>query len=276
MPVVLTVHDLAIRHLPRAFPLLNRTLGWLLWQHLARRADGFIAVSDATRRDLMACLGVPFERVAVVPHGVANSFTTISLDQVERVKRAYGLDGAYFLAIGTIEPRKNLTRTLRAFQSLASRQTGAQLAVAGAVGWGTGSLPQQLARGAFGQSVRYLGEVPDADLSGLYAGAVGLVYPSLYEGFGLPVLEAMASGCPVITSARGGLAEVAGCAARLVDPLSTTDIASAMCELLSRESVRRELSRRGRTRAAHFTWQRTAAQTLAVYRLAAANGTRGG
>src|SRR5207302_10265786 len=124
-------------------------------------------------------------------------------------------------------------------------------------------LYQSLAAGGYGPAIHYLGRVPDADLAALYGGAIGLVYPSLHEGFGLPVLEAMASGCAVIASDRGGLAEAGGDAVRVVDPLSVADIAAAMRSLLEDASARRELVRRGRERAAGFTWRRAAEQTLA-------------
>jgi glycosyltransferase involved in cell wall biosynthesis len=260
------VHDLAIRRLPAAFPPLNRWGGWHLWSRLARRADHCIAISEATRRDLVAWAGVPRDRVTVIHHGVGRPFGPVPAAEVMRVRHAGRLHGGYFLAVGTIEPRKNLPRVIEALQVVRSSGSEAQLVVVGAPGWGQTRLQQQLLSGALGPSVRYVGHVPDADLAALYAGAIALVYPSLYEGFGLPILEAMACGCPVITSACGGLAEAAGDAARRVDPRSVPDIAAAMQALLVEPSQRTELARRGQQRATNFTWQRTAEHTLAVYR----------
>jgi alpha-1,3-rhamnosyl/mannosyltransferase len=274
-PVVLTVHDLAIRHLPEAFPALNRRLGWHVWARLARRANHFIAISHATRGELIEQLGLAPEKVSVVHHGVGGPFRAVDAIEVERVRDAYSLPREYFIAVGTIEPRKNLARTLQAFRLMRGNGGDAHLAVVGAAGWGEDNLVQQLATGGFGPSVHYLGRIPDAHLAALYGGAVGLVYPSLYEGFGLPVLEAMACGCPVVTSARGGLPEAAGAAAVLVDPLSVDEIADALRALLMQPSQTRELARRGQQHAASFTWQRTAEETLAVYQQVLAGGADG-
>jgi alpha-1,3-rhamnosyl/mannosyltransferase len=270
VPVALTVHDLAIRRVPGVFPARNRWLGWPVWSTLARRADHLVAVSEATRRDLLTFLDVRAERVSVLHHGVDDVFRDVSSSDAARVAAAYGLGPAYFLVVGTLEPRKNLPRTLHAFQRLLTRGARAQLVIVGGLGWGLASTHRKLLEGGFGPEVRYLGHVPDADLAGLYAGAVGLVYPSLYEGFGLPVLEAMASGCPVITSARGGLAEVGSDAVRVVDPLCVGDVEEAMGELLCDGRLREQLRQRGRERAAGSTWRRAAEQTLHVYRLALA------
>ncbi len=264
-PVVLTVHDLAIRHLPQAFPPLNRRFGWRVWSSLARRADHCIAISNATRTELLGALGLGPDRVTVVQHGVGAPFGPIPGQEVERTRVAYALPGDYCIAVGTIEPRKNLGRTLEAFELLRAEGHQAHLVVVGAAGWGESKLVQKLTAGALGPAVHYVGSAPDADLAALYAGALALVYPSLYEGFGLPVLEAMACGCPVVASDRGGLKETAGDAAVLVNPLSVREIAAAVRALLTDSSRRGELAQRGRRRAASFTWERTAKQTLSVY-----------
>jgi alpha-1,3-rhamnosyl/mannosyltransferase len=215
-------------------------------------------------------LGVPADRVSVLHHGVDDVFRQVSGSDAARVADLYGLGLPFFLMVGTVEPRKNLPRTLHAFQRLLWRGAKAQLAIVGGLGWGLSCVHRKLLDGGFGPEVRYLGRVPDADLAGLYAGAVGLLYPSLYEGFGLPVLEAMASGCPVITSTRGGLAEVGSDAVRVIDPLCVRDLEEAMSELLSDGRLREQLRQRGRERAADSTWRRTALQTLEVYQVALA------
>ncbi len=274
-PVVLTVHDLAIRRLPGAFPPVNRSVGWLLWSFLARRADRYIAISEATRNDLLRWLGPPPERVSVVHHGVGGAFREVVPADVDRVRRTHDVRAEYFLAVGTIEPRKNLARILDALRMARANGRAAHLVVVGAPGWNRAQVREQLASATLGSAVHFLGRVPDEDLAALYGGAVGLVYPSLYEGFGLPVLEAMACGCPVITSARGGLAEAAGDAAQLVDPLSVEDISVAMQSLLTDSNCRARLIERGRLHAARFTWRRAAEQSVEVYRRVLEGDVRG-
>lgn len=268
VPVVLTVHDLAIRRLPQVFPPMNRTLGWWAWRRLARRADQFIAVSASTGRDLVALLDVDAERVHVVPHGVTAAFQPCHPPQVQSTRRRYALAEDYFLALGTVEPRKNLERTIAAFQHVRQTHPSLSLVVVGAPGWGTRQLLARLTSGVLGPSVHYLGAVPDADLAALYSGALALVYPSLFEGFGMPVAEAMACGCPVVTSGRGGLEELANGATLRVDPLSVADIAAAMSRVAHDEPLRAALRSRGLARAARLTWGHAAERTVAVYRLA--------
>ncbi len=276
IPAVLTVHDLAVRWVPRTFPPVNRTLGWSLWSRLARRADAFVAVSASTGRDLVDLLGVEPGRVHVVPHGVAPVFHPRPRDEVAAARQKYALVEKYFLAVGTVEPRKNLAAVVAALDPVRRTRPEVGLAIVGAPGWGTRPLVDRLRSGAASSGARYLGRVPDADLAALYSGALALVYPSLFEGFGLPVLEAMACGCPVVTSARGGLAELARDAAVCVDPLAVADIAAAMARIADDEVLRRQLRRRGRDRAARYTWQSAADGTLAVYRQAAAMALAGG
>lgn len=271
--LVLTVHDLAIRRVPETFPALNRTLGWLVWSRLARRAERFVAVSQATRDDLVALLGVSRDRVSVVHHGVDKSFGPRGEAEVAAVRRRHGLAGDYFLAVGTLQPRKNLRRVVEAFQALRKDHVPLSLAVVGPVGWGDSGLAARPQTTSPVDGVRYLGRVPDADLAALYTGATGLVYPSLYEGFGLPTLEAMACGCPVVASNRGALPEVVGQAGLLVDPLRTTEIEAAMRRLADDPEQRARLAALGHERARGFTWERAAEETLAVY-LALADGER--
>jgi glycosyltransferase involved in cell wall biosynthesis len=235
MPVVVTVHDLAVLRYPEVFPRWSRTYSRATLRPILRNAARVIAVSELTKRDLVELLAVPDERIRVVPNAVDAVFSPEG-------PRA---EGDYVLAVGTLEPRKNLPRLVEAMRGL-----DLELRVVGPRGWG-------------GVAVRSLGYVPDDELARLYRGAACLAYPSLYEGFGIPVLEAMACGTPVVTSAGSAMAEVAAGAAVLVDPLDPDAIAAGIREAIER---RDELSRAGVERARAFTWDAAAALTADVYR----------
>src|SRR5205085_1243797 len=225
-----------------AFPPWTRTYSRLVVPLVARTARCVIAVSEFTRREVVELLRVPEERVRVVPNAVDSEFRP----------DGPAAEGDYVLAVGTLEPRKNLARV-----GEAARRAGVELRVVGARGWGGVS--------ANGSGVRWLGELPDAELARLYRGALCLAYPSLYEGFGIPILEAMACGAPVVTSLGGATEEVAGGAAVLVDPLDPAAIASGIEEAAAR---RDELRRLGLERM-RLTWPEVAAATVEVYREAA-------
>jgi glycosyltransferase involved in cell wall biosynthesis len=236
VPTVVTVHDLAILRAPEAFPRWHRLYGRVGLERVLRAADAIVAVSGFTRGEVTALVDVPAERVRVIPNGVDTVFTPDG----PRV------DGDYVLAVATLEPRKNLGRAVDA-----AREAGVELRVVGARGWG-------------GVDVSgWVGEVPDSELAALYRGAQCVVYPSLYEGFGLPVLEAMACGAPVVTSRATAMEEVAGTAAVLVDPLDVSAIAAGIHEAVSRTD---ELVPAGLARAAEFTWDRAADAVVEVWR----------
>jgi alpha-1,3-rhamnosyl/mannosyltransferase len=237
-PVVVTVHDLAVFRYPETFRRWTRRYSRAIVPRVLRAATHVIAVSEFTKGELGTLLGLPAERVTVVPNAVDRVFTPAG----------EAAAGEYVLAVGTLEPRKNLPRLAEAAARL-----GVELRVVGTRGWGRVAVPG---------SVRLLGEVPDAELAALYRGARCLAYPSLYEGFGLPVLEAMACGCPVVTSAGGACEEVAGGAAVLVDPLDVASIAAGI--------ERAGDGAAGIERARQFSWEAAAAATAAVYRAAAA------
>ena len=221
----------------------------------ARRAAGFICVSDATRADLVARYPALDSRAVAIPLGVGERFAgAVAGDTPARL----GLDGEYVLAVGTREPRKNLARLIEAFAGLPRElRERFRLAVAGAQGW-----DESQAHASADERVAMLGFVDDADLPSLYAGASVFAFPSLGEGFGLPVLEAMAAGTPVLTSDRSSLPEVAGDAALLVDPTAISSIRAGLARLLADSGLRSDLAARGRGRAATFTWERTARATL--------------
>jgi glycosyltransferase involved in cell wall biosynthesis len=242
-PTVVTVHDLAVFRHPEAFQRWTRTYVPVVVPRVLQAARRVIAVSEFTAAELEALLHVPRSKIRVVPNAVDETFTA----EGERA------EGEYILAVGTLEPRKNLARAIEA-----AARIGAPLRVVGAAGWGGVE-----ARGA---NVEWLGEVDDEELARQYRGARCVVYPSIYEGFGLPVLEAMACGAAVVTSAGGATGEVAGDAAVLVDPLDVSAIAGGIERAVA---TRDELRTLGLARAQAFSWDDAARLTQAVYEEAA-------
>ena len=273
-PTVFTVHDLAFLTQPETHLHSNRAFLARMLPRFCAAATLVIADSEATRQDLLRCYALPPAKVRTVPLGVEPRFRP----QEPRAARAlvaaqYGLTGSYLLFVGTLEPRKNLRRLLLAYRRLLQVRGGAAcppLVVAGAPGWWTDVLHRAVRRLGLEARVRFLGRVPDEHLPALYSTATVFVYPSLYEGFGLPPLEALACGAPVITSNCSALPEVVGDAALQVDPRDVAALADALDRLLSDEQTRQVLASRGPAQAAQFTWARTAAATVAVYREALA------
>jgi glycosyltransferase involved in cell wall biosynthesis len=243
VPLVVTVHDLAVFRHPEAFPPWTRTYSRIVVPRVVRAARIVAAVSDFTAGELETVLRVPRERIRVVPNAAEAAFSEEGAAEM----------GDYVLAVGTLEPRKNLARTIEAAQRL-----GVELRVAGGRGWGGVE-----ARGA---GVRWEGEVGDDQLARLYRGALCVAYPSVYEGFGIPVLEAMACGAPVVTSRGGATEEVAGGAAVLVDPEDVSAIASGIEEAIAR---RVELRAAGIRRARDYSWDASAKLLLQAYEAAA-------
>jgi glycosyltransferase involved in cell wall biosynthesis len=244
VPVVVTVHDLAVFRRPEAFPPWTRRYSRAVVPRVVRNARVVTAVSEFTAGEIEELLRIPRDSIRVVPNAVDAAFTAEG-------PRA---DGDYVLAVGTLEPRKNLARSIAA-----ARQLGVELRVAGARGWGRVE--------ARGDNVTWLGFTEDDELARQYRGARCVVYPSLYEGFGIPVLEAMACGAPVVTSRGGATEEVAGGAAVLVDPEDVASIAAGIEDAASR---RDELQAAGVRRAADYSWDASARALLAAYEEAAA------
>jgi glycosyltransferase involved in cell wall biosynthesis len=270
---VATVHDLGYLHFPDEHPRLIRWLRRLANRWSASRATRVVAISGATRDDLVRFESVSPARITVVHHGCGPSFRPVrDADQIAAVRRRHRLSAPYFLFVGTLQPRKNLARLLAAFDRLAEDHPGILLALVGARGWQPGRLRAALDGVRARDRVRLLGYVNDADLPLLVSDALALAFPSLYEGFGLPALEAMACATPVLTSNTSSLPEVVGDAGLLVDPLDVDAIAGALRRLADDEKLRAELGERGAARAASFTWQRAATETLAVLREAHAAG----
>jgi glycosyltransferase involved in cell wall biosynthesis len=266
-PTVVTVHDLAFLTFPET--VTRRRYQYLKWAtgRSVRSAARVLTVSEATKRDVIARFGIPAERVDVTPLGVESRFRPAAPDDMDRLVRRLGLRLPFVLSVGTLEPRKNLPTLLRAFKRIAT-EVPHTLVVAGAEGWKSEGVKRALEEVKLGDRLTFTGFLPDADLPALYSAAEAFAFPSLYEGFGLPVLEAMACGTPVLTAADSSLPEVAGDAALLVDPRDDEAIAEGLRSLLTDSALRASLSSAGIARAVGFTWQRTAECTVAAYRRA--------
>ncbi len=271
--LVVTIHDLIHLAFPEFLPHpLAVYYARLLLRRAVRRADRIVTVSAATAADLGQRLGVARERIDVIWNGVDDGFRRrLKAPELERALAAFGLAPGYFLFLGNPKPHKNLERVVRAFARL---PPGERLVVAG----GSAVAPdlRQWARElGLGESLVTLGRIEPKRLPALVQGAVALVFPSLYEGFGLPLVEAMAAGTPAIASTTPALAEIAGGAAELVDALDVGAIAAAMARLAADPARRSELTRAGLVRSEAFRWETCAASTLAVYRRVLAGPAQG-
>jgi glycosyltransferase involved in cell wall biosynthesis len=266
---VVTIHDVIPLVLPWAFPRRHR---WVLTAALARvrrQADVVIVPSAAAAEDVVRYLNMDRQRITVIPMGCEARFQPlVSAGRMAQLRRRYALPERYVLFVGTLEPRKNIALLLQAFSRLLAErpEDDLQLVVAGGKGWGDGRLIATTEALNIRRRVIFTGFVEDDDLPDLYRGAQMFVYPSLYEGFGLPVLEAMACGTPVITSNRSSLPEVAGDAALLIDPTRPDDLAAAMSAIMSNAALHEELRWKGLARAKEFTWEAVARKTMDVYR----------
>ena len=281
-PTVLTVYDLIPHLLPHTCSWQARIGFRFALRAALKAADRVICISAATRKDLVQYFHVSEGRIRTIPLAVDPQFQPGSEAVRTALRQRYTLPDPYLLYVGTLKPHKNLARLVQAHNAvMAQARTGGQpvpsLVFAGP--WERADAPYQalLATSADPASIKGLGHIPDADLPALYASALGFVYPSLYEGFGLPVLEAMACGTPVICSCVSSLPEVAGAAAVLIDPNSIPSMAEALTALVGKPELRNELSVKGLQRSRQFSWQRTASETVGVYReLALARNRQGG
>ena len=254
-----TVYDMTCRLLPELHSAANLRADES-FAELLRRADGLIAISESTRDDTVRMMRVPAEKIAVVYPGIAEEFFSVAPAAIESVRRRYALSKPFVLSVGTVEPRKNLDTLLDAFAALPGALRDAfDLVHAGPLGWSSEKTAARLG------AIRYLGYVPEPDIAPLTAAAAVFAYPSLYEGFGFPVAQAMAAGVPVITSNVSSLPEIAGDSALLIDPRSLNDLRGALTRLLESPALRTELAARGRARARRFTWQACAAQSLRFF-----------
>lgn len=268
-PVVVSIHDLSFEHLPETFKRRSRLQMRLTVRHSARNAAQVIALSEHARTDLINTYNLRPEKVNVVPLAASDRFAPVRDDnELQRVRQIYGIDRNYVLSVGSIQPRKNLRRLIEAYSVLRREQPECklpQLVLVGKNAWLYDETLQSLKDRDIGASIILTGYVPESDLPALYSGALCFIYPSYFEGFGLPPLEAMKCGAPVIVGNRTSLPEVVGDAALMIDPFDVNAIAAAIQKVITDSDFRSELRVKGLQRAKQFDWKETARRTLAVY-----------
>jgi len=268
-PVVATIHDLSFEHLPGTFNRRSRAQLRLTVRRTARNAAQILTLSEFSRRDVIETYGIDPDHVAVTPAAAAAHFRPVANEtELRRIRATYGIERDYILALGSIQPRKNLVRLINAYSSLWSKRQHLampQLVIAGKRGW----LERETMRAAEASSaaheIQFIGYVEEPALPGLLSGAICFAYPSYFEGFGLPILEAMQCGTPVIAGNQTSLPEVAGDAAVLVNPFDETAIADALGNIVENPDRRAALRVKGIERAKQFSWQQTARMTLLAY-----------
>ncbi|HVG38557.1 MAG TPA: glycosyltransferase family 1 protein, partial [Pyrinomonadaceae bacterium] len=273
-PVVATIHDLSFEHLPETFNRRSRAQLRFTVRRTARSAAHVLTSSAYSAQQLMETYRLPPEKITVTPLAAAPHFAPVTDEaELQRVRETYNVKGDYLLAVGSIQPRKNLVRLIKAYADLCRLRHAArgarlpQLVLVGKQAWLSGeTLRAAQDANLHGSRIVLTGYVPEGDLPALYSAATAFVYPSFFEGFGLPPLEAMRCGAPVITGNLTSLPEVIGEAGLMVNPYDIDELRDAMGRLIDDGELRRELSRRGRERAQKFDWARTAEMTLEVYR----------
>ena len=268
-PVIATIHDLSFEHLPETFKRRSWMQLRITVRYTARRAAHVITISEYSKQDIARTYGIDPERISVTPLAAASHVSRV-VDEValQAARARYGISRDYILSLGSIQPRKNLARMIGAYELLRKTHNESnfpQLVIAGKRGWLDQETMRASERSSSLHDIVFTGYVADDDLAALYSGALCFVYPSYFEGFGLPVVEAMRCGTPVIAGNLTSLPEVVGDAGRLVDPFDMRAIAQAMTELILNKDTRERMRVRGFERAAAFTWKKTATQTLQVY-----------
>ena len=268
-PAVVSIHDFVWKRHPETLPPLTRYRLQALIPRTLQRARRVFVLSETMRQELMEFYGFPGERIDVVPPAVHPRFTgAIEPEQLERVRAKHRLPADYVLYVGALQPRKNLSRLLEAFAAVRSEGFPHRLVIAGPAVWKAHALAESVRRLGLEDAIAFTGYVDDAELPALMAGAAAFAYVSLYEGFGIPVVEAMACGTPVLTSNVGALAEVAGDAALTCDPFDVDAIADGLRTLLADAGVRQRLQAAGSTRARIFSHEAMAEAALSAYQRA--------
>ena len=265
VPTVLTVHDLIFRHLPQYHKRLNYWYLNLAVPLYARRADAIITVSEASRRDLIAAYDVPPAKITVIYEAAASNFVPAAPGELARARAKYGLPERFLLTVGTIEPHKNLSRMLAAFEKVLQQGVVDAWVIVGRPGWLYDDFFARLESSPVREKVILPGYVSDVDLPALNSAATAVVLPSLYEGFGLPVLEAMACGTPVVCSDTSSLPELGGDAARYFDPQDVEAMAAILTQVLADAALLDEMRRQGLEQAVNFSWAKAARETRALY-----------
>lgn len=277
--VVPTIHDLAFEHLPETFKRRSWMQLRLTVRRTARRAAHIITVSEFSRRDIENTYRIAPERITVTPEAASKVFSPADAAEIERVRAHYKIEGDYLLAVGSIQPRKNLARLLEAYSDLLRARTHAKLprlVLVGKRAWLYEETLRSVNLFGLASNVVFTGYVPERDLPPLYSGALCFIYPSYFEGFGLPPLEAMRCGTPVITGNRTSLPEVVSDAGVMVDPFDKDAMAKAIGRVVDDAPLRQTLRERGFERARMFDWRETARLTLKAYERAVESAKRRG
>lgn len=274
--VVVTVYDLSVLTNPECHKKMNILHCTNGITEAVERADAIIAISEHTKRDIIKYFNAPEDLITVTHLAAGSEYHEVEDPAVlASVRARYGLPEKYVLFVGSLEPRKNIKTLLKAYSAVSERtKKDFPLVIAGGKGWLNSDIPSLVEGLGIKECVRFTGYIDANDISAVYSGASVFAYPSLYEGFGLPILEAMSCGAPVITSNTSSMPEVAGDAARLVDPLNADELAGELETVLEDEGLRAEMKKKGLARAASFSWDRCARETIEVYRKVAASPKR--
>jgi alpha-1,3-rhamnosyl/mannosyltransferase len=266
-PLVATLMDAIPLSHPTWASSEFRSIKNYFWRETAQWADKIITISEFSKDQISEHFKISSDKIISIPLGVDKKwFKKLSTEYINKVLYKHSVTKNFFISVGTIQPRKNMQRVINAYQSLPERiKKETLLVIVGSRGWGCDELVTNLKSGSYGPSVIWLHHLPEDELLALMNSAAALVFPSLFEGFGLPILEAFASGTAVITSHTTSLPEVAGDAALLVDPEDVNAIAQAMSDIIENDHLRTDMVRRAKARALNFTWKRTALETFKVY-----------
>jgi len=266
-PTVVTVHDVAYLYIPFCYTYRTRLYFEVLLTGSIRKSNVVIAVSESVKKDIVNNFSVSPDKIKVIYEGVDEMFRPIDdIVETEREKKICGIKGDFILVVSGVTPRKNLIRLIRAFKLLRDgKKTNAQLVIVGEKAWWSEEIFREAESCGDEDDIIFCGYLPDKDLICLYNSAKVFVHPSLYEGFGLPILEAMACGCPVVASNVSSIPEICGGAALLVDPENVEGLADAVHRVMNDEFLRKSLIEKGIKRARKFSWKKTAEETLAVY-----------
>ncbi len=265
-PSIMTVHDLIFERYPQHHTLANRTFLRVAMPLFVRRAGTIISVSRHTKRDILELYGTPPDKIHVVEEGIEERFRPAGEEEVRQVMESHSIRRPYLLMVGTLEPRKNHALAFEALARLKAAGWPHSLVVVGSRGWLFDSVQNNVDRLRLADDVLFAGRVPDADLPAIYSGADCFLMPSQYEGFGIPVLEALACGTPVVCSRASSLPEVAGPAARYIEQMTGEGLAEEVRRVLSDPQTAEQMRYEGLRRAARFCWRKAAMQTADVYR----------
>ena len=267
IPTVLTVHDLIFKIFPEHHKRLNHIFLNRAMPLFVKHADAIITISEASKNDIIKFYGAPAENIHVIYEAAAPNFAAPTSDDIYKIREKFNLPERFLLVVGTIEPRKNYSRLVQAFSILRENDPDLKLVVVGSKGWLFEDFFQTIQDLKLAEHVVFPGFVPDEDLPSVYGAATVLVMASVYEGFGLPILEAMACGTPVVSSNVSSLPELGGDVAQYFNPENVDEMVAVLQHVLDDESLQNKMKTAGITRAASFSWEKAAQETLEVYRL---------